>query len=256
MPAHGSVMPPPRSAHVSSENAPAHQSRATRTNTVQEHRAAYERLQAANRTTPTDAARSTGIPPFRQSMPQPSIADDRPNRPRSNALHNPATADQPQQRTEERPYSRTSHNWRRQSPEQVQLGSNANAADLTPNFANPQPHRHHGSEPPPRPPTRAYRPGPGATHLQPTRDGPLTALAPDQGTGTTSRRTRSPILRGTTTARTHRRIPPEQRDQENNGDRAIMRREESNINARYAEDEQQMNETPPRTGPVERRLHE
>ncbi|KAH6881505.1 hypothetical protein BKA58DRAFT_371690 [Alternaria rosae] len=104
-----------------------------------------------------------------------------------------------------------------------------------------------------RAPTQPYRPLPGARHLHSTRDSPLTALALDQGSGTTSRRSRSPLLR----ARTHRRIPPEQRDQENDGDRSLMRREEENVNARYGEEEQRgarMDETPPRIGRVERRM--
>jgi len=258
---YGTVMLPTRDVQVSSENAPAHPSRATRISTVQEHRAAYERLQTANRTTPTNAARDSSMQPFRHSMPQASISDDRSNRSRVNALHNFTTADQSHHRTEERSYSRAStyHHHRRPSPGQSQPVLNANAPEFTPNLANPPPPRQHGSEPSQRLPTRAYRPGPGATHLQPTRDSPLTALALDQGSGTTSRRSRSPLTRGTMTVRTHRRVPPEQRDQENDGDRSMMRRAEGDINARYGEDEQQrttMNETPPRTGPIERRMHD
>lgn len=60
-------------------------------------------------------------------------------------------------------------------------------------------------------------------------------------------------------ARTHRRVPPEQRDQENDGDREAMEREREGINSRYGNEEggrSRMDETPPRIGRVERRMRE
>ncbi|KAF1944853.1 hypothetical protein EJ02DRAFT_420152 [Clathrospora elynae] len=125
--------------------------------------------------------------------------------------------------------------------------------------------RQHGEEPQ-RTQTHTYRPAPPSLQLQPSRDSPLTSLALDHGSGTTSRPSRSPIVRTTTTAaaaaaaattRTRPRVPVEQRDQENDGDRSLMRREEGAVLARYGEEEQRrdtMDETPPRVGRVERRM--
>ncbi|KAF2849942.1 hypothetical protein T440DRAFT_479738 [Plenodomus tracheiphilus IPT5] len=97
-------------------------------------------------------------------------------------------------------------------------------------------------------------------HLQPTRDSPSTSLALDHGSGITSRRSRSPLVRAMTTARTHRRVPAHQRDQENSAEAefSAMRREEAAVHARYGENEQQetMNETPPRVGRFERAMFE
>jgi hypothetical protein len=59
-------------------------------------------------------------------------------------------------------------------------------------------------------------------------------------------------------ARTHRRVPVQQRDQENShvGEQQLMRQEEAAISARYDEEQQRdiMDETPPRVGRVERRM--
>ncbi|RMZ74545.1 hypothetical protein GMOD_00003596 [Pyrenophora seminiperda CCB06] len=276
---YGTLNQPTRASHGSSENAPVvpsfPPSHATHNSRVQEHRAAYERMQAealehrmlaeglqrvhvdnsvppearqrmqaealehrvqaGNRDTPTGTTRGADMQPSRYSMPQTSIPYGR--------YH----------QDEERSTSRAStYQQRRPSPGQPELGLNANAPEFTPRLQRGSERRHPL-------PTRASRSRPGATHLQPTRDSPVTALALEQGRGTTSRLSRSPLIRGTMTARTHRRVPPEQRDQENDGDRSLMRREEDNINARYGEGEQQestMNETPPRTGPVERRMHD
>jgi hypothetical protein len=61
-----------------------------------------------------------------------------------------------------------------------------------------------------------------------------------------------------TMARTHRRVPVQQRDQENNhvGEQQLMRQEEAAISARYGEEQQRdvMDETPPRVGRVEGRM--
>ncbi|CAG5140079.1 uncharacterized protein ALTATR162_LOCUS632 [Alternaria atra] len=145
-----------------------------------------------------------------------------------------------------------------QQPSQSQT-THTSLPGAPPRVPTRQAYQQHNSDVQQRAPTRAYRPVPGARYLNASRDSPLTALALDQGSGTTSRRSHSPLVRATTTARTHRRIPPEQRDQENDGDRTLMRREEENVNARYGEEEQQrsmMNETPPRVGRVERRMQD
>ncbi|KAI8935284.1 hypothetical protein NX059_007870 [Plenodomus lindquistii] len=135
------------------------------------------------------------------------------------------------------------------------------------------------SLPPPPPgygPTPQYREGPQrshartqrqvsttaapALHLHPSRDSPLTSLALDHGSGITSRRSRSPFGPPTAIARTHRRIPAHQRDQENSAEPEIeaMRREEAAVNARYGEIGQRetMDETPPRVGRFERAMFE
>ncbi|CBX94347.1 hypothetical protein IAQ61_009945 [Plenodomus lingam] len=97
-------------------------------------------------------------------------------------------------------------------------------------------------------------------HLHPSRDSPLTALALDHGSGVTSRRSRSPLVRASTTARTHRRVPAHQRDQENSAEAEIsaMRQEEAAVTTRYGENGQQetMDETPPRIGRFEQAMFE
>jgi len=71
---------------------------------------------------------------------------------------------------------------------------------------------------------------------------------------------RSPLARAMTLARSHRRIPARQREQENEGvEEAAMREEMGNVLARYGAEEQRgemMDETPPRVGRVERRMAE
>lgn len=254
-----------RAVHGSSENAsvalPSQPNHTTRSGTVQAHRAAYERLQPANRTTPTAAARGTDSQPFRHSMPQTSIAYDRPSRPYGNTPHDSTSASQSYYRNGQRSRGRASayHPRRPLPPQLFQPSLNADAPGFTPNSIYPQGSQPHNYQVPEIFPMSAYHPILGGTHIQPTRDSPLTALALDQGSGTTSRRSRSPLTRGATTARTHRRVPPEQRDQENDQDSLRMRRVQALVNARHARDEQQrttMHETPPRTGPVERRMHD
>ncbi|KAF1845501.1 uncharacterized protein K460DRAFT_110081 [Cucurbitaria berberidis CBS 394.84] len=113
-------------------------------------------------------------------------------------------------------------------------------------------------ERPPRNTTRSRR-RPSTLNLQPTLDSPLTSVALDHGSGTTSRRPRS-LLPRTRSVRPRLAIPARQQDQENSGEgeMALMRREEGAINSRYGEEEQRdvMDETPPRVGRVERRMFE
>ena len=218
---------------------------AARHGRVQTQRAAYERLQNPARAMHTGAVGGTDMFAFRHSMPQTTTPYDRSNRPRDHAPHH---------HNEMRPSSPfPMHQPRQTSQSHTHHGTHGSSPIL------PRLPPHQGSRP--HVPTHTYRPAPGTLRLQPTRDSPLTALAFEQGSGTTSRRPHSPLIRTTTVAmaRTHRRIPAEQRDQENDGDRALMRREEASVHARYGEDEQQrslMNETPPRIGRVERRMME
>ncbi|KAL5118558.1 hypothetical protein ACEQ8H_003573 [Pleosporales sp. CAS-2024a] len=69
---------------------------------------------------------------------------------------------------------------------------------------------------------------------------------------------RSPLLRASTLGHPLRRVPAQQRDQENSGagEEELMRREAAAIQARYGEEGQGhvMDETPPKVGRVERRM--
>ena len=226
-----------RGDHRSGENDPASPSTSrdliAHHGRVQAQRAAFERLH-----NPRSTQVETAINTSRRSLPQTTVPHDRSNQPRDYAQP-PFTAMGMPHRNEER--SSTPNILRHA------------AQGMHDRQAVPNGTRQFFGELPQRVPTQSYRPFPGARHLHPTRDSPLTALALDHGSGTTSRRSRSPLIR----ARTHRRIPPEQRDQENDGDRSLMRREEENVNARYGEEEQRgarMDETPPRIGRVERRM--
>jgi hypothetical protein len=115
-------------------------------------------------------------------------------------------------------------------------------------------------EPPPRhssrhEPTQRRQPG----SLRPARDQPSTALALEHARAPTSRL--SPSVRASSLAPTRPRVPPHQQDQENS-DRVevqAMQREGAAVAARYGEEaaaNDVMDETPPRIGNVERRLHE
>jgi hypothetical protein len=216
---------------------------------VQAQRAAYERLH-----NPRAMQVETDMNSFRRSLPQTTVPYDRSNQPRDYTPPQFPAMVMPR-RDEERsssPFIPQSHPRPQAQPQLVTYSSSPNAPSRLPIR---QPSRQRSNELPQRAPTQSYRPLPGARHLHPSRDSPLTALALDQGSGTTSRRSRSPLIR----ARTHRRIPPEQRDQENDGDRSLMRREEENVNIRYGDEEQsrgRMDETPPRIGRVERRMLE
>ncbi|KNG44695.1 hypothetical protein DDE82_003868 [Stemphylium lycopersici] len=237
---------PTTSEHRPSENAPVmthlNQGDAARHGRVQTQRAAYERLQNPAHAMHAGIVGGPDMFAFRHSMPQTTSPYGRSNRPRDHVPHH---------HSEMRPSSPFPMHQPRQASQSH--GTHADSPVL------PRLPPHQGSRP--HVPTHTYRPAPGTLRLRPTRDNPLTALAFEQGSGTTSRHPHSPLIRTTAaaTARTHRRIPPEQRDQENDGDRALMRREEASVHARYGEDEQQrsmMNETPPRIGRVERRMME
>jgi hypothetical protein len=109
-----------------------------------------------------------------------------------------------------------------------------------------------GGGAPERAQTRARRritPARSPNHLHPSR-----ASLPPSHAATV----RSPLLRVTTSVRPLRRVPPQQRDQENSGagEEHLMRQEAAAIQARYGEDVQRdvMDETPPRVGRVERRM--
>ncbi|KAF1833728.1 hypothetical protein BDW02DRAFT_369742 [Decorospora gaudefroyi] len=241
---------PTRSSQRSTENAPvipsATQGHFTHSGQVQSQRAVFERLQNPGHTFQAGRGRQIETLPFRHSMPHGNTSYHSSNRP----PHRYTARGPSDPRNSDRSSSPFPGYQEQTSPGQMQPPhgqTHAGSPNPSPQIRPRQGSRQHTLEVPSVP---AYRPARSA--LPP-------ALALDHGSGTTSRRSRSPLLRATTTARTHRRIPPEQRDQENDGDRALMRREEGNVNARYGEEEQahgEMNETPPRIGRVERRMLE
>ncbi|KAF7673681.1 hypothetical protein GT037_008296 [Alternaria burnsii] len=208
---------------------------------VQAQRAAYERLHNSRMAMQVE----TNMNPLRHSIPQPTITHDAPGR----RHHFTGFRNEEHRNSPFNTYRRPSHSQmahplggpRGGEPDDIFQASYPQSASSVPQ--------------------RAYRPMPSARYLNPrlTRDSPLTALALDQGSGTTSRRSLDPLVRATTMARTHRRVPPEQRDQENDGDREAMEREREGINSRYGDEEggrSRMDETPPRIGRVERRMRE
>ncbi|KAH7383160.1 hypothetical protein BKA66DRAFT_463278 [Pyrenochaeta sp. MPI-SDFR-AT-0127] len=144
--------------------------------------------------------------------------------------------------------------------EAIQSGLPVSLPRATHNSTARQSSQQHRGENPHHTDRRLYRQRPAAApqslRLHP-RDAPLTSLA---GSGTTRRRSRSPLSRAPTSMRTHPRMPIRLRNQENSGDAevALMRREETAIHSRHGGDEQQlvMDETPPRIGRVERRMFE
>jgi hypothetical protein len=216
---------------------------------VQAQRAAYERLHNPRRAMQVE----TNINSSRRSIPQTTVPHDRSNRPNRPPDMTHLLLPPLNQERSSSPFM--AHQQQRPAQGQSQLGAPLGSPGAPHRVPYRPASQQYSSGIPQRAPTHSYRPAPGALYLNPTRDSPRTALALDQGSGTTSRRSRSPLVR----ARTHRRIPPEQRDQENDGAISLMRREEENVNARYGEEEQQlatMNETPPRIGRVERRMLE
>lgn len=218
-----------RSNRRSSENAPVHaKAQDNRQSQVQVQRAAYEQLQNA-----VQAMQEIG----------PSITGNQPptTRPRdvSNQSHG-----QPPHAT--RTIPRTHHNAPSSSPPPFPTHRQPTGPRALPALPPPHNPRHHSAQAHPRTHNRLFRPVPSTTAP------PLTSLALDHGSGTSSR-----TLPRT---RTHRRVPAHQRDQENSleGERDAMRREEGTMRARAGEDGRLdvMDETPPRVGRVERRILE
>lgn len=220
---------------------------------VQTQRAAYELLQNASRAMQTISLRAPRAVSTASSMSPPSLPRDTSNRDRFNGSH-PSTI-QP-----------------------LPFGQEADLMASSPPSSNPSLQRplrlpgpsapSFGSTAPPRDgppgPRRTHRQVSTTTapslHLQLARHSPPTSLALDHGSGVTSRRPRSPPLRIPSLARTHRRVPAHQQDQENSAEVEIsaMQREEAAFHARYGDVEQQdtMNDTPPRMGRAERGIFE
>ncbi|EUC32701.1 hypothetical protein COCCADRAFT_37381 [Bipolaris zeicola 26-R-13] len=248
----------------SSENAPVsvavNHGDAARYGRVPAHRAAYQRLQSPPYTTYSGAIGGSEMSSSRYSAVPPAAPHDASNRSRDYSADGSATTDMPRGGEVSRSAS-TLHMHPLQHEFQVQSHHVVVEAEA-PRWSPRQPSGQYRAELASHGPVGMYRWGSSSLSLQPRRDGPLSALASfEQGSGTTSRYTQSSLIRATAaaTGRTYRRIRPEQRDQENDGDGMVMRREEANVAARYGDEEQHrimMNETPPRIGRVERRMME
>ncbi|KAJ6282871.1 hypothetical protein J3E71DRAFT_214079 [Bipolaris maydis] len=247
----------------SSENAPVsvpvNHGDAARYGRVPAHRAAYQRLQSPPNTTYSGAIGDSEMPSSRYSAVPPAAPHDASNRSRDYTAHGSATTGMPRGGDVSRSASAVhmhtlQHEFQMQSHDVVEAEA--------PRWSPRQPSSQYRAEFASQVPVGMYRSASSSLGLQPRRDGPLSALASsEQGSGTTSRYTQLSLIRATAaaTGRTYRRIRPEQRDQENDGDGMVMRREEANVAARYGEEEQHrtmMNETPPRIGRVERRMME
>lgn len=246
-----------RTNQRSSENAPVRPSVQTRVpsrnSVVQQNRAVFEAMRNLGNTEPPQQR------PSRLSMPQSTVPHDTSNQPQAQELSGTATSRQQMRRRT--PQISSSPIPPFEQPPSAQL--NPPAQGTSPRMPPTIPPRNEsnmrGGAAPDRFQTRARRrvtPARSPTYLQPPRAGPPTSLASDHISATT--RLRSPLLRATTSARPPRRVPAQQRDQENSGagEEHLMRREEAAIHARYGEDEQRdvMDETPPRVGRVERRM--
>ena len=248
-----------RNNQRSSENVPVNMSpsvgQSARESQVQTHRAAFERLHGAVQAMQAVHARSS----------QTRTPRDVSNQHRAQAPYRPALQDSYLDDTSLNDQGHFVDQSRAvQTHAQAQAPASGSSPGAAPRVPPRQGSRHTSGDVPPRTQTRTYRQGPvagpPALHLRPTRDNPLTSLALDHGSGTTSRRSRSPVMRAPTSARVNRRVPAHQLDQENSGEGEMMlaRREQTAINARYNEDEQRdvMDETPPRIGRYERRMLE
>jgi hypothetical protein len=248
-----------RAYQRSRENAPvrplAHSSGPSGNSQVQVHRAAFERLHNVNITT-------TGGPQqgaSRHSLPQPAAPRITSGGPQAQpSLHRvPGYSGHPEPRRRT-PQTSSNSTQARQQPSSSQGGTTSPAGipqTSSRTLQRPAP----SNEPDMRGGgvrRRITPAAPSSSLLQPPRNYPSGSIAPSR----TSVRTtlRSPVLRATTSARPLRRVPPQQRDQENSGagEEQLMRQEEAAINARYGEDFERdtMDETPPRVGRVERRI--
>jgi hypothetical protein len=248
-----------RANQRSSENAPvrppAHSSGPSGNSQVQIHRAAFERLHNVNITNTRDPQQGAS----RHSLPQPSAPRNTSSGPQTHpSLRRvPGYSGHPESRRRT-PQTSSSPARARQQPPSSQ-GDTSSPAGM--------PRTSPGAPPGPPPSNEPNMRGGGArrrvtpvapsfSHLQPPRNYPAGFVAPGRASIRAS--LRSPILSATTSARPLRRVPPQQRDQENSGagEEQLIRQEEAAINARHGEDVERdtMDETPPRVGRVERRM--
>jgi hypothetical protein len=250
-----------RANQRSSENAPvrppAQSSGPSRNSQVQIHRAVFERLHNASQGRNSTTMEPPRQGPSRRSLPQPEAPHSTSNEPLTNQAMRRFATHRAQRRLRTSQTS-SSPTQAREQPPSSQTGSSPPAF---------MPRALTGAPPRPPPPNEPHIRGGGARRritpmtrspplLQPPRNYPSASIAP--GRASTTAVLRSPLLHLATSARPFRRVPPQQRDQENSGagEEQLMRQEEAAINARYGEGVQQdtMDETPPRVGRVERRM--
>jgi hypothetical protein len=248
-----------RASQRSSENAPvrppAHSSGPSGNSQVQIHRAAFERLHNYN--VPTRRDSQQGAP--RHGLPPPVVPGNTSNEPhRQQTLRRVPGYSGYESVRRRTPQASSSPAPASQQPPSSQSGRSPSSGILRTSPAAP-PRPPPSDEPSMRGGGARRRVTPAvrsSSLLHPPRSYPSGSIAPGRASIATS--LHSPILRATTSARPLRRVPPQQRDQENSGagEEQLMRQEEAAINARYGEDVQRdtMDETPPRVGRVERRM--
>jgi hypothetical protein len=250
-----------RANQRSSENAPVRpptlNSGPSRNSQVQIHRAAFERLHNVMQGSSSATLRAPQPGLSRHSLPQQTAPRTESNEPLTHqAMRRIATyRAQRRQRTSQSPQNPTQT---REQPLSSQASSSPPASSSR---TSP------GAPPRPPPSNDPSMRGGGARYritpttrspflLQPPRSYASASIAPARASTTSI--LRSPLLRAATSARPLRRVPPQQRDQENSGagEELLMRQEEAAINSRYGEDMQRdtMDETPPGVGRVERRM--
>lgn len=243
-----------RSNQRSSENAharpSAQSSDRSHNSQVQRHREVFEAMHSLN---PSDTLQPG---PSRLSLPPPTAPRDASNLFRAPDWNRPAGVNMPWRRTAEVSSSPISPTTRRPSarldPSAPTYRPSA-SPDLPPMISPSNGPNMRGGAAPDRTQTRARRrvtPARSPNHLHlPRASLPLHHAVS----------LRSPLLHAANPVRPIRRVPPQQRDQENSGagEEQLMRQEAAAMRARYGEDVQRgdvMDETPPRVGRVERRM--
>jgi hypothetical protein len=224
----------------SSENAPVRpsaQSFGPSSNTqVQRHRAAFERLHNAE--LEAVAPQATRASRHESARPGSFAPRDTSNQPRMQIASRNSLNDRMRRRV--------------QNLASPRLPPGFRAPDIEPPADDPS--SLHGGGAIDRSYTRRRRPTPVPPPVN-VRERPSTAIALEQPVAV-----RSPLARALTLARPHRRLPPQQQEQENVGvEESVMREEFDAVLARYGVEQQRgetMDETPPRVGRVERRMGE
>jgi hypothetical protein len=252
-----------RSSETAPARPPAQSSGPSRNSQVQIHRAAFERLHHAMQRSSTEAIETSQHGPSRLSLPPPVLPRDTSSRSHAQGIHQTAVIrGQPRRRTPQMSSSPLSLN--HTTTAQADMAAHNDVTRASPRVRPSVPPRA-GSRFRDSDASRRFQRGgrrqvtPAVVlrgHLQPSRHLPSTALSIDHASATTT--LRSPLVRAMTSARPYRRVPPQQRDQENSGhgEEQMMRQEGAAINVRYGDDEQRntMDDTPPRIGRVERRI--
>jgi len=254
------VAPNGRNAHTvrsnqrSSENAPARPSAQisdpSRNSQVQRHREVFEAMRNWN---PSDDLQPG---PSRLSLPPSTAPRDASNLFRAPDWNRPAAINMPWRRTPEASSSPISPTTRRPNPHldpSAPTYRPSSSPDLPPTIPPRNGPNMRGGAIPDRTQTHARRRvtlARSPNHLHP----PRASLPLHHAVSL-----RSPLLHAANPVRPIRRVPPQQRDQENSGagEEQLMRQEAAAMRARYGEDVQRgdvMDETPPRVGRVERRM--